>query len=194
MNNNHGNDGTKNDIDLVHQIKNVNELIKKVNEFRDKDELDLSSDEDLSIALMNLISIEEHLYFSGMKTGKKMYFDLLNSIREMRKRLLKEIVKNPEGEKWCISKHLLAASMRLIEVGNKHMTKGKNESAYEKFQDAFLLYSMFWGLNLGLIKSAEIVKGTEINAFKNAMREDKVLSWKGKLNDIVKKIIDCCKE
>ena len=32
-------------------------------------EFDLSKQEDLSIALMNLISLEEHFYFSSMKTG-----------------------------------------------------------------------------------------------------------------------------
>ena len=31
----------------------------------------------------------------------------------MRKLLLKEIIKDYEGENWCISKHLLAAAMRL---------------------------------------------------------------------------------
>ena len=35
---------------------------------------DLSSDQDLTIGIMNLISIEEHLMFSGAKTGKTSYF------------------------------------------------------------------------------------------------------------------------
>src|SRR3989338_8117505 len=79
-------------------------------------EFDLSKQEDLSIALMNLISLEEHFYFSSMKTGNKAYLDMLNSVRTLRKSLLKKIVKNPKGEEWCISKHLLASSMRLIEL------------------------------------------------------------------------------
>ena len=52
--------------------------------------LDLSSDEDLSIAIMNLISIEEHLFFIGNKTEKTKHFDLLNEVRQMRKELLKK--------------------------------------------------------------------------------------------------------
>jgi hypothetical protein len=32
---------------------------------------------------MNLISIEEHFFFTGAKTGKSKYFDLLNQAREM---------------------------------------------------------------------------------------------------------------
>jgi hypothetical protein len=41
----------------------------------------------------------------------------------MRKELLAKIIKEYEGENWCISKHLLASSMRLMEVGTKMLTK-----------------------------------------------------------------------
>lgn len=163
------------------KIKTPEDLVAKVNELKKKDKIDLSSDEDLSIALMNLVSIEEHMYFSGMKTDKKKYFELQNSVRELRKKLLKEIVKEPEGEVWCLSKHLLAASMRLIEVGNKYQTKGENEKALDKFHDAFQLYSMFWGLNLKLEKKEDLV-------------EPRANGWKDKLSETVKKVIDCCKE
>src|SRR4030042_6749220 len=98
---------------MENQEQKINELLKKVNESK-KGKLDLSSDEDLSIAIMNLISIEEHFFFTGAKTGKPEYFDLLNQAREIRKDLLKRIIKDYEGEVWCISKHLLAASMRLM--------------------------------------------------------------------------------
>jgi hypothetical protein len=165
--------------------KEVEALIKKVEEVKKKDKVDLSSDEDLSIALMNLVSIEEHLYFSGMKTNKESYFELLNTVREMRKKLLARIVKNPEGEQWCISKHLLAASMRLIEVGTKHLAKGEKESAYQMFRNAFDLYSLFWGINLGLIKSKHIEQENNMHSQSN---------WRAKLNRVVKKILDCCKE
>ena len=99
-------------------------FMNKVKAAEAGNKLDLSSDEDLSIGIMNLISIEEHLFFTANKTGKIKYFNLLNEVREMRKELLKLIVKNPEGEIWCTSKHLLAASMRLFEVGTKAQTKG----------------------------------------------------------------------
>jgi len=41
------------------------------------EELDLSSDEDLSIAVMNLISIEEHFFFTYGKTQDPKYLTLL---------------------------------------------------------------------------------------------------------------------
>ncbi|MBI2128894.1 hypothetical protein HYU07_01510 [Candidatus Woesearchaeota archaeon] len=167
---------------MAENIKmDVNELVKRASELKSKGKVDLSSDEDLSIALMNLISIEEHMYFSAMKTNKKSYIELLNQIRELRKNLLKEIVKEPEGEVWCISKHLLGASMRLIEVGNKHLSKKDDAKAQMFFKNAFDLYTLFWSLNLKLIKSGEMI-------------QTQSSSWKEKLANIVKKIIDCCKE
>ncbi|MBR6327256.1 MAG: hypothetical protein IKR60_00065, partial [Alphaproteobacteria bacterium] len=47
------------------------------------------------------------------------YYDLIKEIRETRKNLLQKIIPSYEGEVWCMSKHLLATSMRLMEVGTK---------------------------------------------------------------------------
>lgn len=134
----------------------VQKYIEKVKKMEKGEKLDLSSDEDLSIGIMNLISIEEHLFFSGNKTGKKTYFKLLNEIREVRKDLLKRIIKDYEGEVWCISKHLLAASMRLMEVGTKMQTKGDIKGAEDLFKKSYNLYSLFWGLNLGIVDKDQI--------------------------------------
>src|SRR3989339_680209 len=105
-------------------VPSFEEFMNKVKQVEKGEKLDLSSGEDLSIAIMNLISLEEHLFFSGGKTGKTAYYDLIPEIREMRKALLKQIVKEYEGEVWCMSKHLLAASMRVMEVATKLQTKG----------------------------------------------------------------------
>jgi len=48
--------------------KKIEQFLKKVQESK-KGKLDLSSDEDLSIAIMNLISIEEHLKNMREKFG-----------------------------------------------------------------------------------------------------------------------------
>ena len=142
---------------MTNQI-DIQQFLDKVKKLEKGEKLDLSSDEDLSIGIMNLISIEEHLFFSGNKTGKSEYFDLLNEVREMRKDLLKRIIKDYEGEVWCISKHLLAASMRLMEVGTKMQGKGDRRGSVEMFKKAYHLYSLFWGLNLGLVKTEKIKK------------------------------------
>lgn len=168
----------------------VEELIKKVEESK-KGGLDLSADEDLSVAIMNLISIEEHFFFTGAKTGKGEYYDLLHKAREMRKELLKKIVKDYEGEVWCISKHLLSASMRLTEVGTKYLSQGKRAEAEDLFSKAYDLYSLFWGINLKLVDIGEVRK-IDDNQLNKSDQEKK--GFLGKLGDIVKKIVDCCKE
>src|SRR3989338_7800538 len=116
-------------MENINPIKNLDEFIKKVDDMKKQDKMDLSSDQDLSLAIMNLISIEEHFFFTAQKTGKPEYFDLLQTARAMRGELLRKIVKEYEGEVWCISKHLLAASMRLMEVGTKQHKMGNKEEA-----------------------------------------------------------------
>ncbi len=171
--------------------KKINEFIKKVNESK-QEKMDLSSDEDLSIAIMNLISIEEHFFFTAEKTGKSEYFDLLNAAREMRKSLLKKIIKDYEGEVWCISKHLLAASMRLMEVGTKALGRGKKQEAEDLFKKAYELYSLFWGLNLKMVDLGDVKKIEENQISKKD--DDKKTGIMGKLGKMVQYVIDCCRE
>jgi hypothetical protein len=53
----------------IMDIKSSKELIEKINELKEK-VVDLSADEDLALAVMNLISMEEHLYFTAEKQAK----------------------------------------------------------------------------------------------------------------------------
>jgi len=175
-------------------MKNNNEvqkLLDKVKAVEKGEKLDLSSDEDLSIAVMNLVSIEEHLFFSGGKTGDSKYYELLNQVREMRKTLLKKIIKNYEGEEWCISKHLLAGCMRLMEVGTKSLTKGDKKEAEEFFQMAYSLYSLFWGINLKLLKPEELSSVSQNSKYDI---HDTSKGFMSKLGEVIKKAIDCCRE
>ncbi len=169
----------------------LNEMIEKVDRMKKDNKLDLSSDQDLSIAIMNLVSIEEHFFFTGAKTGNPKYYDLLSEIREMRKSLLKKIIKDYEGEVWCISKHLLAASYRLMEVGTKAQGKGNKDEAQEMFQKAYDLYSMFWGLNMKLIDLGDIKK---IDDDALSVKDKERKGFAGRLGALVKKVIDCCLE
>ncbi|RME32147.1 hypothetical protein D6789_00460 [Candidatus Woesearchaeota archaeon] len=141
--------------------------------------VDLSRDEDLSIALMNLVSLEEHFYFTAMKTQNAKYLEFQQSVRALRKKMLEKIVTKPVGEEWCISKHLLAASMRLYEVGCKeHSTKGLREAEHY-YRAGFDLWSLFFAINLKMVGVQEL------------KQEDKQM---GKFSAVMKKIIDCCKE
>lgn len=173
------------------KLMGLDEMIKKFDDLKKDNKLDLSSDQDLSIAIMNLVSIEEHFFFTGAKTGKPEYYDLLNEVREMRKSLLKKIIKDYEGEVWCISKHLLAASYRLMEVGTKAQGKNNKEEAKEMFQKSYDLYSLFWGLNMKLIGTDDISK-IDDNALNT--KDTEKSGFAGKLGNLVKKVVNCCLE
>ncbi|MDZ4256624.1 MAG: hypothetical protein U1C71_03385, partial [archaeon] len=57
---------------------------KKENPFPDDFQTkggDLSTLEDLAIGLMNLVSLEEHFYFSFAKTKETKYLDYMQEIR-----------------------------------------------------------------------------------------------------------------
>lgn len=167
--------------------KDIQKFIDSTKKLEKGHQLDLSSGEDLSLAIMNLIGIEEHMFFTSQKLGDTKYIDVLNTAREMRKELMKKIVKENEGEIWCTSKHLLSASMRLMEVGTKSLTKGDTKEANGYFKKSFDLYNLFWGLNLGLVKSdPKKVQFIE----KPLIKKD----FLGTVSKTIGKILDCCRE
>jgi len=157
------------------------ELKKKIVSLKENRGVDLSTEEDLSIAVMNLISLEEHFFFSGAKTNKDEYYDMLKETREIRKVLLARMIDKTEGESWCISKHLLATTMRLMEVGTKLEGDGKKEDAKQMFTFAYKVYNMFFGLRLKIINTKDVVNGLE---------KEKPMTF----DDIMSKLVDCCKE
>lgn len=177
-------------------VKDYSDLIKKIDNITKGNKIDLSSHEDLSIAIMNLISIEEHLFFTSQKTGKPQYLELLTEVRTMRAELLKRIIKDYEGEVWCISKHLLAASMRLMEVGTKEEKKGNRKEAWYMFEKAFRLYSIFWAVNLKVVDIGDVpLADDNINFIgEKEVKLKGTVSPIDKLSQIFKKAVDCCKE
>lgn len=194
----------------------LDEMIKKIDESKKVNPMDLSSDQDLTIALMNLVSLEEHFFFSGAKTRKTGFYDMINTVRDMRKDLMTRIVKKSsaeDGEVWCISKHLLAASMRLIEVGTKALSAGNTNDAYAMFNRAYDLYSLFWGINMELIDMTGVQKiapdvyehatatcpiNTKTSGKKISKSPEKLetesKSTVRKLGDWVKNAVNCCIE
>ena len=156
-------------------------LLRKVEALKASRGVDLSTEEDLSIAVMNLVSLEEHFFFTGVKTDKPEYFDLLQEVRTLRKELLARLIDRHEGETWCITKHLLATTMRLIEVGTKLHADGRKSEAQEMFARARKTWSLFWALRLKLIDAA---------GFRKIAASEK--PWT--LQDIVDKLVDCCDE
>ncbi|NQV88538.1 MAG: hypothetical protein HQ402_03220 [Parcubacteria group bacterium] len=160
-------------------MKTFEEFMAKIETARKEGGVDLSVVEDLSLAVMNLISLEEHFFFTAMKTGKNDYLDTSVEIRNIRKKLLIELMPTHEGESWCASKHLLSATMRLVEVGNKLQSEDRKDDALRMFKKAYQTYSIFWALKLKLVDVKNVVK--------DVGPEDR-------LEDLVSKLADCCKE
>lgn len=198
----------------MEKAKNVKEFVERIDNMKKKNPKDLSSDQDLTIAIMNLISIEEHLIFSGAKTGKNSFYAMVNDIREMRKNLMQKIIPSYEGEVWCISKHLLATSMRLMEVGTKQQSMGNTKDAYDLFNQAYDLYCLFWGLNMNIIDAKEInwkpdtvesvkqeatqliesQQAETLSKTNTSQTQPEPTTLMGKLKSVVRKAVDCCIE
>jgi len=175
---------------MTQKIPEFENIIEKAHQAQREHKLDLSLEEDLSIAIMNLVSIEEHLYFTGIKTDKPDYFTLIDEVRTVRKDLLARMIDTREGETWCIAKHLLAATMRLIEVGTKYMHEGKKEDAQHIFQLGSKIYNLFWAIRLKLINKSNTrkINDTQLDV------HDTSLNNKWSYEDIVKKLVNCCNE
>lgn len=195
----------------MNKAKDVKEFVERIDSSKKVNPKDLSSDQDLTIAIMNLISIEEHLVFSGAKTGKNSFYDLIEEIRETRKTLMQKIIPSYEGEVWCISKHLLASSMRLMEVGTKQQSLGNKEQAYELFNQAYDLYCLFWGLNMNMLNvddvkwvkddvesvkklTAKVNEATASVDAKKEIQSNEPQSALAKMKAFVRKAVDCCIE
>lgn len=193
------------------KAKDVKEFVERIDATKKVNPKDLSSDQDLTIAIMNLISIEEHLVFSGAKTGKNSFYDLIEDVRELRKTLMQKVIPQYEGEVWCISKHLLASAMRLMEVGTKQQSLGHKEEAYKLFSQSYDLYCLFWGLNMNMLDTSDVKwiedkrediaqlsekieavsEGKDIPAAGGAEKKQGALD---KMKAFVRKAVDCCIE
>ena len=121
---------------LKHMVEAADKA-KKVNV------LDLSSDQDLTIGLMNLLFIED--YMSGSNS------DLLRMVSEIRQKLMSKIVKKSDKNRE-ISEKLLLESMQLINAGNK----ASGTAVYQNYDNAYEKYSLFWGVSMGLINKKDI--------------------------------------
>lgn len=189
------------------KIDNVKEFVERIDSSKKLNPKDLSSDQDLTVAIMNLISIEEYLVFSGAKTNKNSFYDLIEEVRELRKTLMQKIIPSYEGEVWCISKHLLASSMRLMEVGTKQQSLHNTEEAYKLFNQAYELYCLFWGLNMNMLNVDDVKwledKSAEVKQLSDKIEKASAVSKSpkneksgtlSKMKAFVRKAVDCCIE
>ena len=105
-----------------------------------KEKGDITKAQDLMMAVTNLISLEEHLAFTAMKTQENDFHEIARAVRKIRVKCMKELVGEPRGELWCSSKHTLSAMMRLLEVASKE----EGARCEEYTRAARDLYQLFW--------------------------------------------------
>ena len=125
------------------KASDIKSVIERADAAKKVNPLDLSSDQDLTIAVMNLIAVSD---MCGGELGE--------SISEMRDGLLRRIVAVEKN--MVLSIGLLGATMRLMESGNRAADSGDMAVAYRMYDDAYSAYSMFWGLNMGFVSADDI--------------------------------------
>ena len=77
---------------------------------------DVESESDLFFAVANLACAEEHLARCAMKLGDKRYSATRRLVRGVRSEAMKALLGDVKAESWCVAKHLLISTVRLMEV------------------------------------------------------------------------------
>lgn len=128
----------------------LSKKIEKADNAKKTNPLDLSSDQDLTLGLMNLIAIERVMGICDKS-------DLCRMVKDLRVSLMRRIVSE-SAPVWDASIQILGDAMDLIQVANERLTVGDSGVSYAMYEDAYSLYSLFWGLNMGLIDVKDIKK------------------------------------
>lgn len=103
----------------------------------DPAKLDVSGGEDLCNLISNCLGAEQHLSASAALPGGEKFIGPLQRMREMRRKAMAKLLPaDAEGQIWCVTKHLLAASMHSKEVGDKLSAEGKPEEAKAFYEQA----------------------------------------------------------
>ena len=77
-------------------------------------------------------------------------------VHDMRVNLMKRIVKKSDAELWNVSQKLLALAIKLINQGIKAQQSGDINASYRYFDDVYHAYSLFWGVNMGMVAVSDI--------------------------------------
>lgn len=111
-----------------------------------KGDIDVKSD--LLMGLMNLIEAEHHARFSWYSTRDKSWLTRLNNLRIMRSKIMPELEKEEDSQLHCYNKHLLSATFRFWEVGDKFLADGNMDDAIEQYNNGFALLEEFITTNI----------------------------------------------
>ena len=124
--------------------KSITDKIVRADNAKKVNPRDLSSDQDLTIGLMNLIAIENIAPDS----------QVAELVVKIRKKLMGRVVQ--DTKLMDESYKMLARAVSLINDGMRALPD--TNQAYKHFDAAYVMYSMFWGLNMGFIEIEDIYK------------------------------------
>lgn len=101
-------------------------------------ESDLGLKSEMSMAIANLVNMEEHLSMTVASTGDIKHLEVLSEIRKLRANYMKQYVGNVKlrGQLWCFLKHTFATAYRLTEVSTKNFALGNKDEAVNNLKDA----------------------------------------------------------
>lgn len=106
-------------------------------------ESDLGLKDEMSFAIGNMIQAEEHLCMTVSDTKNKDYLPILSEIRKLRAKYLKRYIgDNLDGQKWCLTKHILSIAYRLTEVATKNVSLGRDQDAVENLVDSKEMFQL----------------------------------------------------
>ena len=126
--------------------KSISKRVEQIDDQKKVNPLDLSSDQDLTVALMNLIAVEDMVNAGALG----------DMVRDVREKLMRPIVRDMDNAEML--RDLLGGAMRMMDDGCDLLANGKQSAAYDAFNRSYELYSVFWGLNMGMVDKKTIQK------------------------------------
>lgn len=124
--------------------KSLRDMVANADATKKVNPQDLSSDQDLTIGIMNLIAIE------NVAGGSQ----IAQMVADVRKTLMWRLVRDSENME--MSYDLLGQSAQLFQDGLRALPN--KAKAYKYFDASYQAYVLFWGLNMGFITANEIEK------------------------------------
>lgn len=118
--------------------KNLMKKVSVADEQRKTNPLDLSSDQDLTIALMNLVAVEDAVPDSQIG----------EMVRNIRKNLMARMVSDDKIQVQAYE--FLVQATRKIDKANKLLEAGDKKVAYEMYDAAYEAYVLFLATVYGI--------------------------------------------
>ena len=108
---------------------------------------DIPYQSDLLLGVMNLLESEHHARFSFLSTNNEKWLDELEFSGKLRAKYMKLLEKEEDSQLHCYCKHILSASFRFFEVGDKFLRNGERDKAVEYYYDGLACLERFFNLN-----------------------------------------------